>query len=142
MNKNLILLPILLQVFTTLLAYSLLRIRKNQASASGQVDEARKALHDDAWPDRVLQINNNIRNQFELPVLFYVLALMLWALNAVSAWALGLAWVFSLSRIVHLAIHAGPNRVPPRRAVFTLGLVVVVLLFAITARSVLTSVLP
>ena len=30
----------------------------------------------------LLQINNNIRNQFELPVLFYVLVIVLWAIDA------------------------------------------------------------
>ena len=82
MNRNLIFLPVVLQVLITLYAYVLLGGAKSRATKGGLVNDARRALHDDAWPDQVIQINNNIRNQFELPVLFYVLVIVLWAIDA------------------------------------------------------------
>ncbi len=85
------------------------------------MDLTRSALHDDAWPDSVRKINNNIRNQFEVPVLFYVLAFALWALDSVHEAALAAAWLFVLSRVVHAWIHIGSNVVPVRRPVFTFG---------------------
>jgi hypothetical protein len=94
------------------------KIREMKA---GKVDMARRALHEDAWPDSVLQINNNIRNQFELPVLFYVLSFALWGLEAVGVIALVAAWLFVLSRIAHAVIHLGSNYVPNRRRAFTVG---------------------
>ena len=139
MNKNLILLPLLLQAFTTLLAYSILRIRRNKATTAGLVNEERRALHDDAWPEHVLQINNNIRNQFELPTLFYVLCLVLWCVNFVGPVGLATAALFSLSRLVHLYIHTGSNYVPHRRLVFTVGLAMVVVMFCVTTGGVLHS---
>lgn len=121
MNRDLIFLPILVQVLLTLATYILLIKTKIRAMKAGEVDMARRALHDDAWPESVMKINNNIRNQFEVPVLFYVLAFMLWALEAVNALTLAAAWLFAVSRIVHAWIHIGSNYVPNRRRVFTVG---------------------
>jgi hypothetical protein len=70
-------------------------------------------------------VNNNIRNQFELPVLFYVLAILLWVLDSVHGVAVAAATVFVLSRIVHAGIHLSINAVPPRRHTFTVGWVAV-----------------
>lgn len=138
LNKHLVLLPLLLQVLTTLVAYSLLRARKNKASASGLVNEQRRPLYDDAWPEHVIQINNNIRNQFELPVLFYVLCLVLWGIDFVGPFGLGSACLFALSRTVHLYIHASYNFVPHRRMAFTLGLGMLVLLFLVCCAGVIS----
>lgn len=121
MNRDLIFGPVLVQVALALFVYVALIKAKIRAMRAGKVDKARLALHDDAWPDDVKQINNNIRNQFELPVLFYVLCTMLWALHAVHWLALIAAAVFVVSRIVHVYIHIGSNYVPARRQAFTIG---------------------
>jgi len=113
--------PVVGQVFLTLFVYLRLLQVKKRAAAEGLVDRTRVALRDDAWPDYVIQVNNNIRNQFELPVLFYGVCFVLWALEAVSVVALVLAWVFVASRIVHTWIHLGSNYIPNRRRVFTVG---------------------
>lgn len=133
MNRDLIFGPVLAQVALTLFVYVALIKTKIRALRAGKVDKARLALHDDAWPDDVMQINNNIRNQFELPVLFYVLCVMLWVLDAVHWVALATALVFVVSRVVHVWIHIGTNFVPARRRAFTVGwyaLAVMVLLAA------------
>jgi len=101
MNRDPIFAPVLVQVLLTLVVYVQLIRAKIRAMKAGRVDMARRALHDDAWPESVMKINNNIRNQFEVPVLFYVLALTLWALHAVHWAALAAAWLFVASRIVH-----------------------------------------
>ena len=121
MSRNLIFVPVLIQVLLTLAIYVHLIKVKIAAMKAGQVDTARRALHEDAWPESVLQINNNIRNQFELPVLFYVLSFALWALHAVHVVALAAATVFVVSRIAHAVIHLGSNYVPNRRRAFTVG---------------------
>ncbi len=41
------------------------------------------ALDNDAWPDEVRKVSNNIRKQFQVPVLFYVLVLALYVLGYV-----------------------------------------------------------
>ena len=82
--RNAIFWPVLVQVLMTLLIYVRLIKVKIREMRAGKVDMERRGLHEDAWPDSVLLINNNIRNQFELPVLFYVVCLTLWALEAMG----------------------------------------------------------
>ncbi len=113
--------PVLAQVLLTLIVYVLLIREKIRAIKAGKVDQARRPLYDDAWPESVIQINNNLRNQYELPILFYVVSIALWALEAVGVVALVAAWAFAASRIVHAYIHLTSNYVPNRRRVFTVG---------------------
>lgn len=133
MSRDLIFLPILVQVLLTLLVFVTLLQAKLRAVKAGTVDKARVALHEDAWPNEVLQVNNNIRNQFQLPVLFYVLALVLWALDAVGVLALAAAWLFVVSRLVHAWIHLTSNYVPNRRRAFTVGWFLLLVIVALVA---------
>jgi len=91
---------------------------KKRALAAGKVDLVRRALHVDAWPDDVLRINNNINNQFQVPVLFYMVSVILWAVQSVSLPVLIISWGFVLSRIFHSYSHTGENDVPTRRKIF------------------------
>jgi len=123
--RDWIFVPVIIQVFLTLFVYLRLMQVKKRAANEGRVDRVRIALRDDAWPDYVIQVNNNIRNQFELPVLFYLLATVLWLLDAVHGVAIAAATVFVVSRIVHAGVHLSINALPPRRHLFTVGWVAV-----------------
>jgi hypothetical protein len=77
----------------------------------------------------VKKVSNNMHNQFETPILFYVLC---GAATYVGATGLGmtlLAWVYVASRLVHLAIHVTTNYVPWRFYAFTVGIVVLVIMW-------------
>lgn len=128
MNQNWIFIPALMQVSLTLIVFIMLNAAKSKALTLGQVDEERRALHTDAWPEYVLKISNNIGNQFETPVLFYALSFILWALNAVDIFAIMLAWGYVITRILHAYIHIGSNYVPLRRRVFTIGTMLLLLM--------------
>lgn len=121
MYRNLIFWPVIVLVLMTLLIYVRLIKVKVRELRAGRVDMARRGLHEEAWGESVLQINNNIRNQFELPVLFYVLCLVLWALDAVGVIALVAAWLFVASRLAHAWVHLTSNYIPNRRRFFTVG---------------------
>lgn len=128
MSENLLLLPVLAQVILTLTLYVRLGQAKEDAVKAGQVDQARRALHDDAWPESVQKINNNIRNQFEAPVLFYVLVTVCWILNAVGPVTQLLAWVFVVLRIAHAYVHTGSNTVRVRKRLFQASMVTLMLM--------------
>lgn len=128
MEHSLFFLPAILQILLTILLYVALGVAKAKASREGKVNEARRALHADAWPDNVQQINNSIRSQFEIPLLFYVLTLILWQLERTGMFIQVLAWVFVLSRFAHAYVHTGSNVVPLRRHVFSLGTAIVAIL--------------
>ena len=137
MNSTLIFLPALAQVILTLIVFIGLAIAKSKAVKAGEVDEDRRALHSDAWPESVMKFNNNIGNQFELPVLFYVLCIILWATNCTSVIVHILAWLFVVSRIAHVVIHTGSNFVPNRRKAYMLGFFILVVLALITVVSII-----
>jgi hypothetical protein len=133
LQADLIFLPVILQVCLVIWLYLLLGNRKRKAMLEGRVDEARRSLDEDAWPDDVRQVNNAIRNQFELPVLFYLCCFMLWALQLVNLFTLAIAGAFVISRFWHAGIHTGSNYVPMRRKIFTLGVVLLVMLYFLIA---------
>lgn len=131
MGQSSIFLPMLANMLIVLVLYYLLGLRKKRACREGTVDDSRRALHADAWPDYVMQVNNCIRNQFELPVLFYVVSMILWALNAVNLWVLVAAWAFVLLRFSHAYVHVGSNFLPLRRRLFSFATLVMVGLWVI-----------
>jgi len=118
MESKLIFYPVIAQIIVTFIVYSLLPIAKARVLKTTEVDIHRRALHNDAWPDSVLKISNNLQNQFESPVLFYALCFMLWALNIVSVFALYIAWGYVFLRVVHVFVHTGANNIPVRKKVF------------------------
>ena len=136
MNRNLIFLPALAQILLTLAVYVYLGIAKAKALKLGQVDLERRALHEDAWPDYVRQVSNNIRNQFETPVLFYALVFILWGLQAVNAISLALAGGFFLARLAHAYVHLGSNFVPLRRKIFTVSCLLLVGMIGLAATAI------
>ena len=133
MNSNEIFLPVLVQILITITGFMQLGVRKTRAVISGEVDMEKTALDNDAWPDYVLMVSNNIRNQFQVPVLFYVLCFVLYSIDAVSTTVLYLAWAFVISRAIHAYIHMSSNFVPARFSVFTIGVIIVIAMFAFAA---------
>ena len=122
MHPDFIFVPLLVQVLLTFVMYVRLGQAKEEAVRTGSVDAARRALHDDAWPKSVQKINNNIRNQFETPVLFYVLVIVLWLLGGAGPASQAVAWLYVGLRIGHAFVHAGSNVVPTRKRLFQLSM--------------------
>jgi hypothetical protein len=84
------------------------------------------ALDKEAWPERSRQVSNALANQFEVPVLFYVAALVALAFGPTLIEA-GLAWLFILSRYVHAFVHVTNNHVIRRFFAYAVGVVVMAL---------------
>ena len=118
MENKLIFYPVIAQIILTFIVYMLLPIAKSRVLKTIEVDINRRALHNDAWPDSVLKISNNVQNQFESPVLFYALCFMLWATNNVDTFTLIVAWGFVFLRVVHVVVHIRSNYIPVRKRVF------------------------
>ena len=74
------------------------------------------------WPDDAAKRAANFRNQFELPVLFYVVVAFALITKGADTLMIVLAWLFVLTRLVHAAIHIGPNKVRWRSPAFAFGL--------------------
>ena len=128
MNPHLIFGPLLAQMLLTVGMFGLLAVRKAQAVRLKKVNLKQAALDHSAWPDEVVKVSNNIANQFETPILFYIVCLALFQLNAVSAAVLVLAWLYVATRFVHGFVHVRSNLVPIRLRAFAAGLLILFVL--------------
>jgi len=60
-------------------------------------------------PPDVANPSDNLKNLFELPVLFYALCFYLYIANEVDQIALVTAWIFVVLRILHSLVHCTVN---------------------------------
>lgn len=134
MNATLILWPVLIQISLTIVIFFLLAVAKAKAIKAGDVDREKAALHNDAWPDEVLKVSNNLQNQFQTPVLFYALSFAFLHVGTISVTALLLAWGYVVTRIAHAFVHVTSNYVPMRFRLFLLGFVMLVVMSIILAK--------
>lgn len=139
MSQNLLLVPLLIQVWLTLAVYLSLTRAKQRAVRNQEVDQSRRALHHDAWPDYVQKVNNNLRNQFESPLLFYILTLIIWELEKVDVLSLLAAFAYVASRLAHAWVHTHSNYVPLRKRIFVFGTVMLMALAVLASLAVLGS---
>ena len=105
---------------------------------------ARIAVQTYTTPDKVVehlpeQANypaNNLKNLFELPVLFYALCLYLYVTGSVDALFVGAAWIFVALRAAHSAVHCTVNIVIVR---FWLYFSAAIVLWFMLVRSLLNA---
>jgi hypothetical protein len=132
-----VLAPLFVQV---LLTFGLLlwmggrRLAVVRASAVRRQDVS---LGQKAWPERAQQVSNAFSNQFELPILFYVLVALALFTRKADLLFVVLSWVFVVTRIVHAGIYATVNDVPKRFGAFLAGALVLMLMWAIFAARIL-----
>jgi len=120
-NQLAILYPVFVQVaLTFVLLFWTGRVRYVTLSTK-QVRAADIALGEPNWPSRVTQVGNSFSNQFELPVLFYLLAVLALITRKSDFVLVVLAWVFVLARCAHAYIHTTSNRVLVRGRVYGIG---------------------
>ena len=91
------------------------------------------ALSGEAWPDDVRKISNSAHNQFETPILFYVLCGAATYLGATGVLMTALAWAYVATRVVHASIHVTSNRVQHRFYAFAAGVVVLAAMWIVVA---------
>ncbi len=85
-------------------------------------------------PESVNNPSYNLKNLFELPVLFYAVCLYLYVAGGADAGHIFCAYAFLGLRIVHSAIHCTVNRVVPR---FFVYIAAAIFLWVMVVRSAL-----
>jgi hypothetical protein len=70
------------------------------------------ALREPNWSQRSLQVGYSYANQFELPILFYVLTILAWVTRDADLIFVVLAWIFVIFRYLQAYVHVTSNRVP------------------------------
>ncbi|MGH8335916.1 MAG: MAPEG family protein [Gammaproteobacteria bacterium] len=88
-------------------------------------------------PPAVANPSDNLKNLFEIPVVFYALALYLFVTHQVDALYVDAAWVFVAFRAMHSAVHCTFNLIMLR---FYLYLIATLAVWFIAIRAALAYV--
>ena len=137
MSQTAIFGPFFATMLLTLLVWMYMYVRRihfltrNEISA---VDMAVPGALAAISPAAVSNPSDNLKNLFEIPVLFYALALYLFVTHQVDATYVNAAWIFFAFRALHSAVHCTFNLVMLR---FYLYLIAALALWFMFARAVL-----
>jgi len=110
----------------------LLNAKRKSSDRKAGLRRPEAAIDNTAWSLPVVLTSNALANQFQLPVIFYVLCIILFNINAVTSFALVLCWVFVVSRWIHAIVHVTSNAVPLRLGFFLIGALTLLILFGVT----------
>lgn len=131
MSIQFILLPLFVQVVLTFALGFWLAGLRAPAVRRGEIKPRDIALREPNWPKHMLQVGNSYQNQFEVPVLFYVLTVLAIVTKQADLLFVVLAWVFVLSRVAHAYVHVTSNHLGRRGAWFGIGAVVLAIMWLI-----------
>jgi hypothetical protein len=136
MSVPMILLPVFVQVGLTFALLFAMGISRGRALAGG-VKPADIALRQPNWPARTAQVGNCFANQFELPVLFYVLIALALPLRHADLIIVMLSWIFVVTRFAHAGIFVTSNDLRTRSLAWFAGALVVMAMWIYFALKIL-----
>jgi hypothetical protein len=137
MSVQMVLLPVFALVglaFALLLGMAFARTRSLK---SGETRFEDIALREPNWSVRTTQIANCFSNQFEAPVLFYILIALALPLRHADLLIVALSWVFVVTRFVHAGIFVTSNNVPQRGLAWFAGVLVLLAMWTYFALRIL-----
>jgi hypothetical protein len=137
MSVAAVLAPLFVQVALTFFLLLWMGRRRVQSIERGETRIEEIALGERNWPGSIQQIANSFHNQFEIPVLFYVLTALALITRKADLIFVLLAWIFVISRIVHVGIHVTSNDVRARFFAFAAGVGALGLMWLIFAVRIL-----
>ena len=116
-------------LLTTLIGIYTVVGRIRSVSSGAVKIKTYRTMAAESMPERLLVAGRSFNNQFEVPLLFYVVGTLFVVLEAQSWLVLGLAWAFVASRYLQAIIHLTYNNVLHRMLVFILGFIFVLALW-------------
>ena len=124
MSVQMVLLPVFVLVGLTFVLLLWMAGTRRQALVGGETRVRDVALGQPNWPARATQIGNCFANQFELPLLFYILIALALPLRHADLFIVLMSWVFVVTRFVHAGIFVTSNDVKQRSLVWFAGVLV------------------
>jgi hypothetical protein len=137
MSIPMILLPVFVQVFLTFALLMGMAMSRGHALSSGETKPKDIALRQQNWPARAAQLGNCFANQFEVPVLFYVLIALALPLRHADLIIVMLSWVFVVMRFAHAGIFITSNDVRTRSRAWFVGVIVLFVMWLYFALKIL-----
>jgi hypothetical protein len=131
MSVQTILLPLFVQVLLTFYLGFYLAILRRQSLSRRETRWQDISLREPGWPKHTMQVGNSFANQFELPVLFYVVTILALVTKQADLVFVVLAWIFVIARLVHAYIHVTNNYVPRRGLAFAASCATVFIIWVV-----------
>jgi hypothetical protein len=132
-----VLLPVLVLVGLTFVLLLWMASARTRALTSREISLKDIALGQPNWPERATQIGNCFRNQFELPLLFYILIALALPLRHADFVIVLLSWVFVVTRFAHAGIFVTSNNVQQRSLAWFAGVLVLLAMWIYFALKIL-----
>ena len=124
MDRILIIYPAFAMILLTYFSYIIMILIGKKYIDKKEIKYRQFKLYTGVFPDEYEQSRQHLKNQFELPVIFYLLVALLYSLNNLQYIDIIFAWLFVFSRYIHSFIRFKNNYIPYRATVFTLGFVI------------------
>jgi len=141
MNHDLILLPLIAMfTLTYVVGIWMVKLRFKAVKVDGLNPGYFQTNRGAKLPDYLAKVTNHYVNLFELPVLFYVVCVVIYAGNKVDATYIVLAWLFVSIRCVHAYIHTTYNNLRHRRNTFLCGSLVLAIMWLKLAANIMTTI--
>lgn len=124
MNRELILQPMLGVMLLTAVVWFVMYAKRIPAMKKARVPVQTYTTPEKAQellPESVNYSAYNLKNLFELPVLFYGLCLYLYVTDSVDTAYIIAAWVFLVFRVLHSIVHCTSNIVMLRFYLYSAG---------------------
>ncbi len=138
MSTQAILLPLFVEVILTFLLWVGMAVLRTRDFSTGAVRPENIALREQHWSKRTLQFAYSFSNQFEIPVLFYVLTILAYVTHLAGLIFVILAWIFVIFRILQAYVHVTSNIVRLRGTLYGVAVVALAVNWAIYIFEVLT----
>jgi len=132
-----VLLPVFVQVGLTFALLLAMVFARRSALVSRQTKIRDIALGEPNWPVRATQIGNCYANQFELPLLFYVLIALALPIRHADFVIVILSWVFVITRFVHAGVFVSSNDLGRRSTAWLAGALVLLVMWVYFALKIL-----
>jgi len=141
MSLQAVLLPLFVEVILTFALMLWMGALRTGDYRSGAVKAQDVALREPIWPRRTAQVANSFSNQFEPPVLFYVLTILEWVTRHTGYVFVVMAWIFVICRVLQAYVHVTSNIVRLRGAFYSVAALALMIMWAIYIVEVLTGVI-
>ena len=137
MSIQMVLLPVFVLVGLTFVLLLWMVGARRGALVGGETKIRDIALGQPNWPNRATQIGNCYKNQFELPLLFYILIALAMPLRHADLFIVLMSWVFVVARCVHAGIFVTSNDLGQRSTAWLAGVLVLLVMWIYFALKIL-----
>jgi hypothetical protein len=137
MSVQMVLLPVFVLIGLTFALLLSMASARRSALVNKETRIKDIALGQQNWPVRATQIGNCYRNQFELPVLFYILIAIALPIRHADLVIVMLSWVFVVTRFVHAGVFVTSNDLNRRSLAWFAGVLVLFAMWVYFALKIL-----